>query len=201
MLEEFVPNEGDGWRYVVDTLTRGLEDALAAIGDSDLRAEPPSGVASGDPWELEPAHPLVGPHMEWASLLGRRTAELHVALSADLNDPQFAPEPLTALDRQALFHGARSLTRQVLRDVVSREISSAFVQQVLSRENEIIERLRLLTARRRSRRSASAATATSTSGRCCGPGRTSSSSTSRESRAGRSAGGGSSAPPPSTWPA
>jgi maltose alpha-D-glucosyltransferase/alpha-amylase len=146
VLEEFVPNEGDGWRYVVDALTRGLEDALAAIGDSDLRAEPPSGVASGDPWELEPAHPLVGPHMEWASLLGRRTAELHVALSADLNDPQFAPEPLTALDRQALFHGARSLTRQVLRDVVSREISSPFVQQVLSRENEIIERLRLLSS-------------------------------------------------------
>ena len=33
-------------------------------------------------------------------------------------DPDFAPEPLTRLDRQALYHGARSLTRQVLREVV-----------------------------------------------------------------------------------
>ena len=146
VLEEFVPNEGDGWRYVVDALTHGLEDALAATEATDLRAAPPRGVAYGDPWELEPAHPLVGPHMEWASLLGERTADLHVALTSNDNDPNFAPEPLTALDRQAHFHGARSLTRQVLRDVVSRGITSTYVQEVLNREEEIIERLRRLSA-------------------------------------------------------
>ena len=146
VLEEFVPNEGDGWRYVVDALAHGLEDALAASDDIGPHDAPPPGVASGDLWELEPAHPLVGRHMEWASLLGQRTAELHVALAADLGNPHFAPEPLTALDRQALFHGARSLTRQVLRDVVSRGVTSSVVQHVLGREEEIIERLRRLSA-------------------------------------------------------
>jgi maltose alpha-D-glucosyltransferase/alpha-amylase len=146
VLEEFVPNEGDGWRYVVDALAHGLEDALATSSDDDdLLTLPPRGVVTGDPWELAPAHPLVGPHMEWASLLGKRTAEMHVALAAG-QDRDFVPEPLTALDRQALFHGARSLTRQVLRDVVSKDLTSPFVQQVLEREGEIIDRLRRLSA-------------------------------------------------------
>ena len=62
------------------------------------------------------------------------------------DDPNFAPEPLTSLDRQALFHGARSLTRQVLRDVVSRGTTSPLVDRVLQSEEQIIERLRRLSA-------------------------------------------------------
>jgi maltose alpha-D-glucosyltransferase/alpha-amylase len=95
--------------------------------------------------ELEPAHPLVGPHLEWASLLGERTAELHAQLTSDPRDPNFAPEPLTALDRQSLYHGARSLTRQVLHEVVALNVTSPTLQQVLAREEEIIERLRRFT--------------------------------------------------------
>ncbi len=139
----FVPNEGDGWRYVVDALAHGLEDALAT-SDAAVPEATPRGVVAGDPWELTPAHPLVGPHMEWASLLGRRTAELHVALASATDNSYFAPEPLTAQDRVALFHGARRLTRQVFGDVISRDISSAAVRLVLDREDEIIERLRQL---------------------------------------------------------
>ncbi len=77
---------------------------------------------------------------------GRRTAEMHVALAGEQRDPNFVPEPLTSLDRQALFHGARSLTRQVLRDVVSRGTTSPLVDRVLQSEDQIIERLRRLSA-------------------------------------------------------
>jgi maltose alpha-D-glucosyltransferase/alpha-amylase len=145
VLEEFVPNEGDGWRYVVDALEHGLEEALAASSEEVAPQHPPRGLLTSEQWELQPAHPLVGPHMEWASLLGRRTAELHAALASG-RDPNFAPEPLTAQDRQALFHGARSLTRQVFRDVVTKAISSPVVQRVLEREEEIIDRLRRFSA-------------------------------------------------------
>jgi maltose alpha-D-glucosyltransferase/alpha-amylase len=71
---------------------------------------------------------------------------MHVALASEQRDPAFVPEPLTSLDRQALFHGARSLTRQVLRDVVSKGATSPLVERVLQSENEIIERLRRLSA-------------------------------------------------------
>ncbi|HTU38996.1 MAG TPA: maltose alpha-D-glucosyltransferase [Acidimicrobiales bacterium] len=145
VLEEFVPNEGDGWRYVVDALTLGLEDALATP-EQDGPEATPRGVVADESWAFTPAHPLVGPHMEWASLLGTRTAELHVALASATDNPSFNPEPLTTQDRVALFHGARRLARQVFADVVARGISSEAVRCVLQREEEIIERLRQLSA-------------------------------------------------------
>jgi maltose alpha-D-glucosyltransferase/alpha-amylase len=77
-------------------------------------------------------------------LLGRRTAELHLALTSDRRDQDFAPEPLTALDRQALYHGARSLTRKVFHEVRSLPVRSAHLEQVLSRENEIVDHMRRL---------------------------------------------------------
>ena len=40
-------------------------------------------------------------------MLGRRTAELHLALASPTDDPAFAPEPLTPEDLQALFAEAR----------------------------------------------------------------------------------------------
>ncbi len=127
---------------MLDALTYGLEEALAHSGDAELKVNPPRSLFSLDRSDLEPAHPLVGPHLEWASLLGRRTAELHAALTSDGRDPEFAPEPLTALDRQALYHGARSLTRQVFREVGSLGLSSRHLKEALSRQDEILSRLR-----------------------------------------------------------
>jgi maltose alpha-D-glucosyltransferase/alpha-amylase len=145
VLEQYVPNEGDGWQYVVDALTLGLEDALATP-TSDVEAVSARGGVTIQEQLSDTVHPLVGPHLEWASLLGRRTAEMHVALAGDQRDATFAPQPLTSLDRQALFHGARSLTRQVLGDVVSRGTTSPLVDRVIQSEEQIIERLRRLSA-------------------------------------------------------
>lgn len=147
VLEEYIPNEGDGWQYVVDALTRGLEDALAT-SSTDLETAVPRGSLPTEDDLNESVHPLVGPHLEWASLLGQRTAEMHIALASERRDPNFAPEPLTSMDRQALFHGARSLTRQIFRDVAAHETDSPLVEQVLQNEGQIIERLRRLSATR-----------------------------------------------------
>jgi len=145
LLEEFVPSEGDGWNYVVDALTRGLEEALAHRADTDYDVIAPRTLLPvGEPLQ-GPPHPLVGPHLDWAQLLGRRTADLHVALSAETRDPAFVPEQLSPLDRQALYHGARSLTRQVLREIVRLNVPSERVQQVVERESQVIDRLRALT--------------------------------------------------------
>ena len=85
------------------------------------------------------------PHLEWASLLGRRTAELHLALTSDRRDPDFAPEPLTALDRQALYHGARSLTRRSSTRCAALPVHvAATSSRSWRRENEIIARMREL---------------------------------------------------------
>ena len=144
VLEEFISNEDDGWNYVVDALIHSFEEALAHRQDAELRLSPSRSLFTRERSQLEPGHLLVGAHLEWASLLGRRTAELHLALTSDHRDPDFAPEPLTALDRQALYHGARSLTRKVFHDVRAVPVPSHYVEQVLARENEIIDRMRKL---------------------------------------------------------
>jgi maltose alpha-D-glucosyltransferase/alpha-amylase len=141
-LEEFVPNEGDGWSYVVDALGHSLEEALAHTGEEELRRVPPPGLLDVLDQDLPVGHLLLGPHIEWASQLGRRIGEMHRALTSDGADPAFAPVAMTAVDRQSLYHGARRLTRQVMIQLGGVSTSSVAVNQVLAREHEIIDRFR-----------------------------------------------------------
>ncbi len=136
-------------RYVVDAVRHGLEESLAHHEHDDAVRRPLRGILAAAEHEAnEPTHPLLGPHAAWAPLLGRRTAELHLALAADRSDPDFAPEPLTSMDRQAMYHGARSLPKRTARQI--RQMTSVVpaVQGVLDRSEEILERLRVLTTTR-----------------------------------------------------
>ncbi|HLI73838.1 MAG TPA: maltose alpha-D-glucosyltransferase [Acidimicrobiales bacterium] len=154
-LEEFVPNEGDGWSFVVDSLGRGLEELLAAVDPAELAPLPPARLldlavapfddtasAPGD--EDDPVQVLVGPHVEWSTLLGRRTAELHLALASDKEDPVFSPAPLTAIDRQAMFHGARGLAKRSFRSARPLAGRSPELRAVLEREDDVVERLQVI---------------------------------------------------------
>ena len=78
--------------------------------------------------------------------LGQRTAEMHLALAADREDPAFAPEPVTAEDRRALCEAARENTRQTMRllesklpDIPENHRGEAAI--LLTREDEILDRL------------------------------------------------------------
>ncbi|MGH9089254.1 MAG: maltose alpha-D-glucosyltransferase [Acidimicrobiales bacterium] len=139
-IEEYVPNEADGWHYVLDALGRGLEEALAHGGEAPIEDLPLPGLLSAP--EEAPDH--LGPFVEWASLLGQRTGELHLALASDGTDPAMAPEPLTPMERLSLYHGARSLVRRTFRQVTAGEQSPA-VAEVLRREREVNDRLRVIT--------------------------------------------------------
>ena len=145
-LEEYVANEGDGFNYVVDALRHGLEEALAHPGVEELHTMPPARLLDVASTDLEPGHLLVGPHLEWATLLGRRTAELHLALASDPSDPAFAPEPLTGMERQAAYHGARSLLKRTFRQLRSMPDCSATVTEVIKREGEIGQHLRVMSS-------------------------------------------------------
>jgi len=148
-VEEFVANECDGWNYVVDAVRHGLEEAMAHHEPDETRHRPPRGILSAaEHTGGEPHHPLLGPHEIWAPLLGRRTAELHLALASERSDPAFAPEPLTAMDRQAMYHGTRSLLKRTVRQIRPLARAVPAVQDVVDRSEEILERLRVLTTTR-----------------------------------------------------
>jgi maltose alpha-D-glucosyltransferase/alpha-amylase len=141
-LEEMVPNEGDGWSYVVDALTRRLEEAIAHGADDATPPEAPRLLELGA--DDEPPAELFD-HVEWADLLGRRTGELHVALASDDLDPAMAPELMRPVDRMSLYHGARSLARRTFRQAQAAGLAtSPGVAAALRRERELGDRFRTL---------------------------------------------------------
>jgi len=73
MLQEFVANDGDGWQWTLDELARFYEASTA-----------------------NPAEEFASPYLDAAALLGRRTAEMHLALATETPDEAFQSEPLTA---------------------------------------------------------------------------------------------------------
>jgi maltose alpha-D-glucosyltransferase/alpha-amylase len=79
VLFEFVPNRGDAWSVT-------LAAAKAYLDGQDDAVAP-----------------------ERHRLLGQRTAEMHLALASDPDDPMFAPEPFDADHQTAILASARRL--------------------------------------------------------------------------------------------
>jgi maltose alpha-D-glucosyltransferase / alpha-amylase len=106
-LTAYLRNAADGWMYTLDHLGLFFERALA-IGEDDPRLKE---LNPGTPFFLssQPVprviNELLGGHAETAVLLGRCTAELHIALSSHPEMPDFAPEPFTEFYRHGLYHG------------------------------------------------------------------------------------------------
>jgi maltose alpha-D-glucosyltransferase/alpha-amylase len=147
MLQGLVPNEGDGWKWTIEELDRYFETCAPLPFPDGLRAE------LQDPLSEQPAFPLardhVGIYLDSAITLGRRTAELHLALASATDDPAFAPEPLTAGDLQRLLADLRQHASRVFDVLKERlpylpeevvEIAAA----VLSRRTRILDHFEAL---------------------------------------------------------
>ena len=99
---------------VEHSLSRFFEAALARH-----ESEYPGPDASRQPFEPQNespphVHELIGAYTDSAELLGRRTAELHLALSSDTVNPQYAPVPFNDHYRQGLYHSLMVLAGQTL---------------------------------------------------------------------------------------
>jgi maltose alpha-D-glucosyltransferase/alpha-amylase len=154
ILHGFTANQGDAWEYTKDVLGHYFELVVAhrarwkEISAPQktpldlLQVEPPPFVGE-----------LIGPYWESARLLGRRTAELHVLLASEADDPHFAPEPFSTLYQRALYQSMRNLTVQVLGLLHQRrndlpERFRPLARGVLEREERILEMFRVLTKRK-----------------------------------------------------
>lgn len=116
LLQGFVPNRGDAWRYSLDALTDYFAAARtqSAPGSAGLPLPNTSLlelIRSDIPAEAEQR---IGAYLAAARLLGQRTAELHLALAAGPADPGFAPEPFTADFRDALHRSMRGLADRIM---------------------------------------------------------------------------------------
>jgi maltose alpha-D-glucosyltransferase/alpha-amylase len=105
LLQAYVPNEGDAWRQTLDSLSQYFDrTATLPIGQADSDAGSPISLAVES----------IGPYLENVKLLGKRTAELHLALASDESNPDFAPEPFTILYQRSLYQSMRNHTGKAL---------------------------------------------------------------------------------------
>ncbi|MGA7281840.1 MAG: maltose alpha-D-glucosyltransferase [Acidimicrobiia bacterium] len=110
LIQDFVPNEGDAWSHTSNSIILALEHISAQRNElgSPPRPRHPLDVTER---ELETARNLLGPLYHEAALLGRRTAEMHLALASDPEDPVFKAERLTTLYQRSLYQSVRSSVR------------------------------------------------------------------------------------------
>jgi maltose alpha-D-glucosyltransferase/alpha-amylase len=144
ILQRFVPNEGDAWQLTVDSLGDYLERALARP-PTDTEPALPRRAALLDLSATDPpqfAQETIGPYLESARLLGRRTGELHRALGSAQDDPHFAPEPITPHHQRALYQSMRALTGEVYRLIGSHNREIPQLVQVADLQEAILSRFR-----------------------------------------------------------
>lgn len=96
ILQELVWNQGDAWNYTVEEFRRFYERAIThmyLLEKVDPGQKRISELMDQDvPREV---YELLGIYLREATTLGKRTAEMHIALSAETKDQAFKPEPVT----------------------------------------------------------------------------------------------------------
>jgi maltose alpha-D-glucosyltransferase/alpha-amylase len=109
ILQGYVANQGDAWQFTLQALAEyyGKVPQWVSLGASEIsHAQLLALCAQALP---EEATQRIGPYLDSAALLGRRTAELHLALASAPEDPDFAPQPFSESDRQAFANSAVQL--------------------------------------------------------------------------------------------
>jgi maltose alpha-D-glucosyltransferase / alpha-amylase len=152
MLQGLVVNEGDGWKWTLEELERYYESVARqnfppqddAYANADL-------VRLSEMPVSDVAREHVGLYLDSAATLGRRTAEMHLALATATNDPAFAPEPMSPEDLRNVLkairdHGTHVL--DILKDSMAK-LPDDVVEcagLVLSRRRQILDQFRQLAA-------------------------------------------------------
>jgi maltose alpha-D-glucosyltransferase/alpha-amylase len=82
LVQGFLRNQGDGWGWTLDYLSRVLNSA--AVVDPDAQSDDIADALAG--------------YENFAAAIGKRLGELHAILTTPTDDPAFAPEKATAAD-------------------------------------------------------------------------------------------------------
>jgi maltose alpha-D-glucosyltransferase/alpha-amylase len=151
-----VPQAETAWQFALDHLGRYFEQVLTQPADKWPRGE---GLINRSLWEMaesplpSSAQELTSGFLQSAELLGQRTAEMHVALSAEADSAAFAPEPFAQSHQRSLYQSARKLTAQNLQRLRKRlehltPRSRELGRTVLDHEKHLFDKLKMIVSRK-----------------------------------------------------
>ncbi|SIR16485.1 maltose alpha-D-glucosyltransferase [Pontibacter lucknowensis] len=155
MLQELVPNQGDAWVYMEDSLKRFFE-RLQTHKEHIEQIDTTGTLARPVPFSEAPEHmqlQLGGASVERIELLGQRTAEMHLALADMVTSKDFAPEDFSLHYQRSLYSSLTSLVRSNF-DSLRKHLSNlpdavrAEAEEVLQMRQEVLERLKMIFRRK-----------------------------------------------------
>jgi len=153
-LFAFVPNQGDAWHLTMDSLDRYFEQLLA--DKTRPLAPPPHAGSLIDASRTVPSDQVidwVGSYIDRVRLLGMRSAELHIVLASEPNDPLFAPEPYDIMHQQSIYGSVSAMMSRTF-DLLRHKTRTmppelqALADAVIAREPAIDAQLARITKRR-----------------------------------------------------
>jgi maltose alpha-D-glucosyltransferase / alpha-amylase len=114
LMQEKVENQGEAWGMSVDSLGRFYDRIITKAKNEKLPK-----LVNKPAIRFEEAPEIIQEFIgrgfyERVARLGVRTAEMHLALASDANDPSFAPEKFTANYQRAMYSSLRKLVRDRL---------------------------------------------------------------------------------------
>ena len=142
MMQQFVKSQGDGWTHALGAVGR-FYDEIGEAAAPDLPGDG-SGIDFTPPEHIRGA---MGGYLETASTLGRRTAEMHLALAGSTSDADFSAEPLDRSDLDRLTAGATSQAHRALQALTAMRTSVSddlrpMAEQLLQLRDTLVERIR-----------------------------------------------------------
>jgi maltose alpha-D-glucosyltransferase/alpha-amylase len=150
VLHEYVQHESDAWDYTLDVLGDYFE-RVVTLEAALAPPQPPDWRSTDGNWG-PPADLLEG-YLDLARLLGRRTAELHLALAADEEDAAFAPEPFSPFYQRSVYQSMRGHALQTLDELQQQlpalaEDDRGAAERLLARRPRIVQEFRKVLAER-----------------------------------------------------
>ncbi len=144
----YVRNESDAYSWYRDAIGR-FYDGVLSHADPDTLGDRTGAAHAFDVLGREPPRAfetLAGGILASVEVLGRRTAELHLALAAAPGEA-FTPEPLGALAQRSAYQSMRNAATRTLRQLerAEPELSSgcaADARFLVDHGDELLERLR-----------------------------------------------------------
>jgi maltose alpha-D-glucosyltransferase/alpha-amylase len=147
MLREFIPNQGQAWEMMLEVVGRYFEEVQGETHRLDkIETNLPTILALSQKEPPPVVQEVIGTALLSARILGQRTAEMHLALASDSQDPAFAPEPLADPELADL---ARRLDAQIRESLASLgeqlpilpEADRALAREVLAGRSRILDLL------------------------------------------------------------
>ena len=145
LLQNKIPNQGEAWSSTLEALTRYYDMVFEKVAKTDT----PPALVKKDRMYFEDVptkvQRLIGSvTYERVTLLARRTAEMHLGLSQEMDEEDFKPEKFTQHYQRSIYAGHRKVVSEKLNALENRmsklpEHVKAEAQMVLDMREQIME--------------------------------------------------------------